>query len=371
VSTKKQPAKKQPAKKKAAPKPRTRRRPASARKATAASAIEKPKPARKAPAKKRAPVKKSPAKQGEPSSGALVGAVAAGAGAVAGGSAKALGRGLLALCRSRDVQRLVAIGVLAGALLGTSKLVKERVQTWDQFELRLGLRADAPPPPGLSPAATRDLAAIVLPDHVHAFHPGVVPGLAKHLDSLPWVASVEQLRLLPPAKLELKLRTHRPLAQLGESNGDLVASGGALIPRVYGAHPDRLPRLLGVSGGLDQAQHLQVGVQVLQALGPLVAQVEAVDLSNLNGRRDPLRSEVVLRLAGGLLVDWGRPEPIEVEGLENLGPPRRDPAAKRADLEAFLAGFPQVSSVERVSLRFDEVTYTLRTSTPGEPISRR
>lgn len=359
---------------KAAPKRRTRRRPASTRKATAASTIEKPKaPARKKAPAKKAPAKKAPAKKtgSEPSGSALAGAVAAGAGAVAGSGAKALGRGLWALMRSRDVQRLVAIGVLAGALVGTSKLVKQRVQTWDQFELRLGLRADAPPPPGLSAAATRDLAAIVLPDHVHAFHPGVVPGLAKHLDSLPWVASVEELRLLPPAKLELKLRTHRPLAQLGESGGPLVATGGALIPRVYGAHPDRLPRILGAASGPERARSLQVGVQVLQALGPLVAQVEAVDLSNLGGRRDARRSEIVLRLAGGLLVDWGRPEPTEAEGAESLGLPRRDPAEKRADLEAFLAGFPQVNSVERVSLRFDEVTYTLRTSTPGDPISRR
>ena len=364
---------KKPPTKKAAAKPRTRRRPASARKATAASVIEKPKPARKA-APKKAPAKKAPAKKsasGEPSGSALAGAMAAGAGAVAGGTAKAFGRGFLAMVGSRDVQRLVAIGVLAGALFGTSKLVKERVQTWDQFELRLGLRADAPPPPGLSSAATRDLAAIVLPDHVHAFHPGVVPGLAKHLDSLPWVASVEELRLLPPAKLELKLRTHRPLAQLGESQGDLVATGGALVPRVYGAHPERLPRLLGVPAGPTQGQNLQIGVQVLEALGPLVAQVEAVDLSNLGGQRDPLKSEIVLRLVGGLLVDWGRPEPTASEGPESLGAPRRDPADKRNDLEAFLAGFPQVGSVERVSLRFDEVTYTLRTSSPGEPISRR
>lgn len=368
MSTK--PAKKTPAAKDA-PKPRTRRRPSSTRKAEAS--VAKPARAKAAPkaqpkAQPKARAKPKP-KATEPTKSALAGAVANGAGVALSGSARAFGRGFSALVRSKDLQRLVAVGLLAGALIGTSGLVRERVQTWKQFELHLGLRADAPPPPGLSPAATRDLAEIVLPDHVHAFHPGVVPGLAKHLGSLPWVASVEQLRLLPPAKLELKLRTHRPLAQLGESGGALVASGGALVPRVYGAHPDRLPRLLGVPSGEAQAPALEVGVQVLQALGPLVAQVEAVDLSNLHGQRDSLQSEIVLRLAGGLLVDWGRAEPLEAEG--SLGLPRRDSVIKRADLEAFLAGFPQVSSVERVSLRFEEVTYTLRRAAPREPISRR
>ena len=67
-------------------------------------------------------------------------------------------------------------------------MVRERVQSWDQFKLRLELRADAPPPPGLSPAATRDLAAIRLPAEAHAFHEGVIPSLAAHLQGLAWVA---------------------------------------------------------------------------------------------------------------------------------------------------------------------------------------
>lgn len=352
-------------------------------------------PAKKAPAKPRArkaqataPRRASAPKATDAPSGlgagALAGAVAGGVCSGIGFSARALGRGLWAVARSRDFQRLSAIGVLAGCLFGTSGLVRERVQSWDQFKLRLELRADAPPPPGLSQAATHDLAAIRLPKQAHAFHEGVIPGLAAHLQGLPWVAKVEELRLQAPARIELKLRTHRPLAQLGPDEGPLVAREGDLIPRRYGAKAERLPRILGAPAGEAQRAALQLAVEVLSVLGPLAAQVEAVDLSNLGGRRDPRASEVVLTLAGGLLVDWGRAEPADAAGAaaakrsedasptpESLGPPRRGPEEKRADLEAFLASFPQIALVERVSLRFDEVTYTLREAGGGSAITRR
>ncbi|MBL4847732.1 MAG: hypothetical protein JKY65_19620 [Planctomycetes bacterium] len=336
---------------------------------------------KKAAPKKAAPKRRSPAKPRTPkarglSSAALAGAVASGAGGALASGSRTLGTGLALLARSRDLQRFCAIGLLAAVLIGTSGMVRERVETWEQYQLHLGLRADAPPPPGLSSAATRDLAAIRLPSHVHAFHSSVVPSLARHLRGLPWVASVEELRLLPPAKLELKLRTHRPLAQLGSAGGPLVAKGGAMIPRIYGAHPERLPRLIGVPKGEGRPLALKAGIQVLQALGPLVAQVEAVDLSNIHGQRDTRESEIVLKMAGGLLVDWGRYEPIAPAGAEPgasapLGQPRRDPVAKRADLEAFLASFPQIGLVKRVSIRFDEVSYTLRESPSQRPLSRR
>lgn len=341
-----------------------------------------PKPARararkaEATAPRRASAKATSASSG-PSVGAVAGAVAGGVFSGIGAGAGAVGRGLWALVRARDFQRVAALGLLAGCLWGTSGLVRERVQSWDQFKLRLELRADAPPPPGLSPAATRDLAAIRLPAEAHAFHEGVIPSLATHLQGLPWVAKVEELRLLAPARIELKLRTHRPLAQLGAGEGDLVAREGDLIPRRYGAKAERLPRLLGVPGGEAQRSALQIGVEVLSVLGPLAAQVEAVDLSNLGGRRDPRASEIVLTLAGGLKVEWGRPEPLEAPGPaatptpESLGAPRREAEEKRADLEAFLASFPQIALVERVSLRFDEVTYSLRGAEGPGALTRR
>ncbi|MGE0710208.1 MAG: cell division protein FtsQ/DivIB [Planctomycetota bacterium] len=288
--------------------------------------------------------------------GVVSGAQGLGAGIVA------TGRGLWWLARQRFTQRLVAIAVLAGALVGTSRLVRERVEAFPQLALAVRFEASAEPPPGLSAEAADDLARVRLPARAHAFDARVVPGLASHLARLPWVAEVQEVALEPPQRLRFALRTRRPFARL--RSGEAVDEEGVTFPARYAAEPDALPELAGLpAGGAARVAALRAGAQVLADLGPLAAQVQRVDLTNLGGVRSPRESEVVLELAGGLRVDWGRP------GTDDR--PCRAGEEKREDLEAFLAAFPQLGAIERLSVRWDKPTYVLRAQTAqaGQPVA--
>lgn len=346
---KQQPARKQPARKQ------------PARQATAQARAEAPKkqPARKQPARKQparkasAPKRAASAEPSLASAGAQAAAGALGAGVmgVLRGLGSGLGRGLPWLCGQRDVQRLAALGILAGVFCGTSQLVAERVQTSPAYTLPSRLVAEVAPPPGLSVKAAEDLSSLRLVRGAHAFDARIVPAVARQLARLPWVEEVSEVELEPPARIRFRLRPHQPLARLGDQQA--VSRSGATFPIHYAAAGEALPEFRGVPTLPEaRAQALEAGAQVLADFGPLAAQVEAIDVSNLAGAVDPLQSEVVVLLSGGLKVEWGRAN-LEEERQDRPAP------AKRANLEAFLAAYPQRGRVESVSVRWDEVTFVL------------
>ncbi|HBP16431.1 MAG TPA: hypothetical protein DEA08_01385, partial [Planctomycetes bacterium] len=291
----------------------------------------------------------APAEPSLAAAGAQAAAGALGSGVL--GLLRGVGRGLPWIFGQRDVQRLAALGILAGVFCGTSQLVAERVQTSPDYALPSRLVAEVAPPPGLSVKAAEDLSSLRLVRGAHAFDARIVPAVARQLGRLPWVEQVSEVELEPPAKIRFRLRPHQPLARLGDQLA--VSRSGATFPIHYAAAGDALPEFRGVPATPEaRAKALQAGAQVLADFGPLAAQVEAIDVSNLAGAVDPLQSEVVVLLSGGLKVEWGR---------ANLDEERQDRPAeqKRADLEAFLAAYPQRGRVESVSVRWDEVTFVL------------
>lgn len=334
-------------------------RKAPARPATVEARAEAPKPARKKPARKTTARKTTARKSAAPAEPSLAAAGAqAAAGALGSGIVGALrgiggglGRGLPWLFRQRDVQRLAALGILAGVFCGTSQLVAERVQTLPGYTLPSRLVAEVAPPPGLSVKAAEDLGNLRLVRGAHAFDARIVPAVARQLARLPWVEEVSEVELEPPARIRFSLHPHQPLARLGDQQA--VSRSGATFPIHYAAAGEALPEFRGVPALPEaRAQALKAGAQVLADFGPLAAQVEAIDVSNLGGAVDPLQSEVVVLLSGGLKVEWGR---------ANIDEERQDRPAKlkRANLESFLAAYPQRGRVESVSVRWDEVTFVL------------
>ena len=281
-----------------------------------------------------------------------------------GACASAAGRAAVATCRTRGVQRVVGLVAIAGALSLASLRVREQVESWPRFAVDRTQLILGAPPAGLSERVRDDIARLPLPTRPHAFDHRLVPFVAACLNDLPWVARVHDVRLSPPNQLSFDLAVRAPLAQLDAgADAPLVTRDLAIIPRAYGAHPDLLPRLLGVPGAsrpLARRRALEAGAQVIEALGELALEVERVDLSNLDGRRDPLASEVLLVLRSGLAVEWGR--------AETSARPHRPAAEKRAALEAFLAGYAALDQVERVSVRWEETVYVLR---PAAELSAR
>ena len=125
------------------------------------------------------------------------------------------------------------------------------------------------------------------------------------LETLPWVRKFE-VRRIWPAKLEVKVEEHRPLARWGEGRGELVDSYG----EVFSAMPTveeltSLPLLYGPQG---------TAPEVLKRYSELVESFRAVGERPVQVTLSP-RLAWQLKLANGMLVDMGREQPKAPVGV--------------------------------------------------------
>ncbi|RIX40992.1 MAG: cell division protein FtsQ [Rhodocyclales bacterium GT-UBC] len=125
------------------------------------------------------------------------------------------------------------------------------------------------------------------------------------LGGLPWVRKVD-VRRIWPARLEVRIEEHRPLARWGEGRGELVNSYGevfaALLPE---AEQAALPLLYGPPG---------TAPEVLKRYGELVATFRSVNEKPVQVTLSP-RLAWQLKLENGMLVDMGREQPKAPVGV--------------------------------------------------------
>jgi hypothetical protein len=281
--------------------------------------------------------------------------VTTGAGRALAVAAGWLAQGLRGLATSPDVRRLLLLGALGAGVAAASDAARARVEAWPRFEVDRAALSLTPLPPCLSDRARRDLERLPLPPRASAFDPQLVPFTAACLASLPWVRAVDHVGLDSRGQLAFSLVAREPIARL-EHGAGAVTRDGVVVPLDYAAQQDALPTLTGVPAAGDaRARALTAAIAVLGELEDLRAHVSAIDLTNLGGKADPLASEIVLTLASGLLVDWGRTTTQDGQDGNCL-----DGAAKRQALRTVLDGSLDLATVERVSVRWEEVTYVLR-----------
>lgn len=255
---------------------------------------------------------------------------------------------------TRRGRRSLAWAGLGLAFALASGEVKAAVEARDEFCLRRDCVQVARAPQGLSEESTRDLQRLPLPLHPQSFDERLVPYLHGALSDLPWVREVHDLRLEAPNELRFSLRVRQPLARLGaHPQAPVLTRDGAVISARYVAEPAELPEVSGVPGPEQHEARLaalRAAIEVLTALEDASVRPERVDVSNLGGA-DPLASEVVLHVEE-TPVEWGRAP--SSEGWQ------RPVADKLADWERFLSDGPGLDQVERVSLRWDQVTFVPR-----------
>lgn len=273
---------------------------------------------------------------------------------------------LVRAARSPGVQRAVALAGLTAGVAAASDVARARVEANPRFQLDRAALSVAPLPACLSRRARQDLERLPLPARPHAFDPSLVPVTAACLAALPWVREVERVRLDARGRLEFSLLARVPVARLGADVA--LTSDGTVVPLAYAASAAALPAIEGLppDGGAERAKALVAAVAVLEDLGDLRPRVRTIDLSNLGGHLDAKKTEVLLTLDSGLVVEWGR-APDEPG---TLGRPRLDGEAQRRALRGFLGSPHDPAAIERVSVRWDQVVYVLRpaaTATPPAP----
>lgn len=125
------------------------------------------------------------------------------------------------------------------------------------------------------------------------------------LERLPWVRKVN-VRRIWPAKLEVQVEEHKPVARWGEGRGELVNSYGEVFAVPAGADElAALPLLYGPQGTANE---------VLKRYGELVGSFAAVGEKPVQVTLSP-RLAWQLKLENGMLVNMGREQPKAPVGV--------------------------------------------------------
>lgn len=125
------------------------------------------------------------------------------------------------------------------------------------------------------------------------------------LERLPWVRKAN-VRRIWPARLEIQVEEHKPLARWGDGKGELVNSYGEVFAVLAGAEDmASLPLLFGPQGTANE---------VLKRYGELVASFAAIGEKPVQLTLSP-RLAWQLKLENGMLVDMGREQPKAPVGV--------------------------------------------------------
>ncbi|HET6202889.1 MAG TPA: hypothetical protein VFI25_08820 [Planctomycetota bacterium] len=189
-------------------------------------------------------------------------------------------------------------------------------------------------------------------------------GAERALRSLGWVKAVEPAGRSFPRTARIRIRVRRPAAVVeGAGGGTLVDEAAVVLPSLA---PERaallppLPRVVAPHGDLGtepvagadwKDRRVRAGVAVALEVRPLVrragpTRVVAIDVTNADGRADPLVSSIVLVTEAGARLLWGRPAAEGAFGELST-------AAKLEALERVVGAYPRLAGVREADLRFD------------------
>jgi hypothetical protein len=268
--------------------------------------------------------------------------------------------------QSPDARRLGTVGVFLAIFFYVSVLVQRDVHAMKSFQVPLSALNVSPPPDFLTQQAATDVKALALPrggKGFTAFDERLVPTMAYVLEALPWVDKVESLRFEYPGKIRFSLSILKPLALVRSKPGVsvAVARDGRRFPRSYikGFKDDgcsRLPLITGLKlgpSGRDLMLSTLAFIQRLRDQSLLSkAKVKVIDVSNYGGRLFPKKGEIRLITETGAIIEWGR--------LEDTARVHVSFAKKSMKLQRFLREGPDMKTVTQLSLRWDEIVYTIK-----------
>jgi len=204
-----------------------------------------------------------------------------------------------------------------------------------------------------------DLATVAFPRQSYSiFDPALTREVAAAYARCPWVGSVLKVEKRFPNELRVELELRQPAAFVrlpGASHAiDAQAirlplayhkwdHGGSPLPLVFGVRSDPPP-----AGTRWADRRVTAAASVLTTLAgdrSVLEQIHVIDVANLEGGVDPLRSEIQLFTRQRVRINWGRPPDTRKFGE----PPGH---VKLARLRRFLA--QAVGSSSTIDLRFPD-----------------
>jgi len=226
---------------------------------------------------------------------------------------------------------VVALAILALCAIQVARRRAGRMRHFRVYPSRI--RAQAPP------WCADDLAKVKFPRESYSiFEPGLTREVAEAYLASPWVAVVERVEKRFPNELRVELVLRQPAAFVRlPSACHAIDPQGVLLPLDYQRWDHALrpiPLIFGVTsqpprpGERWADRRVGAATAVLRALATepaVLREVQIVDVANLDGEIDPLRSEILLFTRRRVRIAWGRPpdttrfgEPPVAQKLEQL-----------------------------------------------------
>lgn len=145
----------------------------------------------------------------------------------------------------RTVLPVAAAALFLAAIIGLGRLALEQLQREQVYEVRFS-EIQCTPPPGMSRIDFLDEVQYVasMPGRMNLLEDDLPRRLAEAFGQHPWVEKVEQVRVTPPERVEVRLIFRRPaLAVKWNGTTRVVDARGVLLPA--GAPADGLPQFEG------------------------------------------------------------------------------------------------------------------------------
>jgi hypothetical protein len=254
-----------------------------------------------------------------------------------------------------------AVGIRGAALIVAALVAlwglhaaRERVGRMPRFRVYPDrFRAKAPE------WCAKELTSVAFPRESYSiFDPALTREVAEAYARCPWVASVVRVEKRFPNELRVALELRQPGAFVRLPSGWYAIDRHAVyLPLDYRRwdHANKaLPQVFGVQSDPPPAgmrwadRRVTAAASVLSTLATdpaVLAQVHVIDVANLEGDIDPLRSEILLLTRQRHRINWGRPPDTRKFGE----PPSQ---AKLARLRRFLAR--PVPGAASLDLRFPD-----------------
>jgi len=190
------------------------------------------------------------------------------------------------------------------------------------------------------PLAEEIRSAVTMRDEHSIFQPGLAVQIAREYEKSPWVTRVLSIRKEFPNRIIMRLCIRKPAALVRTTSGMyLVDREGVVLPETLYQWPETEGTLPVVSVGPDiypcspgcrwADKPVQAGVGLVNFLRSygLIKELDiiCVDVSNVGGRRQRRRCEIVLINKNGTQIKWGRfsaerrpgevPNPVKLQNL--------------------------------------------------------
>lgn len=272
------------------------------------------------------------------------------------------------------VLRLAVIGILTVVCLFALDRMRRQSLSLERHLVRSeGVRVVAVPSWVNSQILTSVKAS--MPTALSIFSPDLFPRVYSAFASNPWVETLLEGSRVYPDKVEVALKLRRPIA-LARIDGPqpryyLVDRDGARLPGYLAAPPENfpypLPVLTGILGGPPDSSGggfadpaVAHGARLALELygwhnSDLYPDLEVleIDLANLEGRRNPLESEVILKTNVQVPIHWGRAR----REMTVIG--EASTAAKVEMVAKALRAYPSLGGVAAIKLHLGELLVEL------------